>query len=176
MKRTFVAAPASLFALVGMAGSANAATTIDVDYEPTVDGTPITIGGASSPQYTFTLNEFSFDGENVFRKTYLNANGTARIGEPGQPATQTGVNTQSNFSGPPTGGDYSLLFDIGNTRYSGTATVDPSGYHLTQISYEALGAGGVPEPATWALMILGMGAAGAAMRRRNQAAPRPAIA
>jgi len=27
--------------------------------------------------------------------------------------------------------------------------------------------GGVPEPATWALMILGFGAVGGAMRRRN---------
>jgi hypothetical protein len=29
--------------------------------------------------------------------------------------------------------------------------------------------GGIPEPGTWALMILGFGAVGAAMRRRRQA-------
>ena len=32
------------------------------------------------------------------------------------------------------------------------------------------GAGAVPEPATWAMLILGMGAVGGAMRRRNQGA------
>ena len=31
--------------------------------------------------------------------------------------------------------------------------------------------GGVPEPATWALMILGFGAAGAALRRRGLVQP-----
>jgi hypothetical protein len=33
---------------------------------------------------------------------------------------------------------------------------------------------GTPEPATWISMILGMGATGAAMRRRRRAPPRPA--
>ncbi|MBI1196456.1 MAG: PEP-CTERM sorting domain-containing protein [Phenylobacterium sp.] len=33
----------------------------------------------------------------------------------------------------------------------------------------AVGGGGVPEPATWALLVLGFGAAGATMRRRRAA-------
>ncbi|KQT31394.1 hypothetical protein ASG29_15760 [Sphingomonas sp. Leaf412] len=37
-------------------------------------------------------------------------------------------------------------------------------------------AGGVPEPTTWALMILGMGAVGGAMRRRNATKARVAFA
>lgn len=39
------------------------------------------------------------------------------------------------------------------------------------IDYVSLvGAGGIPEPATWAMMILGFGAAGAAVRRRHSVA------
>ncbi|QWC57211.1 PEP-CTERM sorting domain-containing protein [Erythrobacter sp. 3-20A1M] len=163
MKASTIAKPAALFALAGMAGQAHAATTIDVDYDASPDGTPITIGGASSAQYTF------FSPSGGFTKAFLAANGTARIGLPGEPTDRGGVYVQDDKT-------YSLLFDIGASRYSGTATVDSTGYKVTQISYEALSAGGVPEPATWALMILGLGAAGAAMRRRNQAAPRPAIA
>ncbi|WP_251566670.1 PEPxxWA-CTERM sorting domain-containing protein [Erythrobacter sp. 3-20A1M] len=186
MKLAYAVAPTSLFALVGMAGPASAATTVDVDYAPTVDGTPITIGGAAAPQYTFKLDvptpdEFGGAGPT---KTRIYANGNAKIGSPGEPANYSSVETNLGFGyggdGIPfpiyTNGEFSLRFDIGDTRYSGTATVDGAGNHISQISYEALGAGGVPEPATWALMILGMGAAGAAMRRRNQVAPRPAIA
>lgn len=42
----------------------------------------------------------------------------------------------------------------GNASYSGTVNFIPA-------------AGGVPEPATWGMLILGFGAIGAAMRRRN---------
>ena len=45
---------------------------------------------------------------------------------------------------------------------------DPSYWHIDDIS--VLGErGGVPEPATWAMMILGLGAVGWAMRRRRAA-------
>ena len=43
---------------------------------------------------------------------------------------------------------------------------DPSYWHIDDISVQGL-AGGVPEPATWAMMILGLGAVGGAMRRRR---------
>ena len=36
-------------------------------------------------------------------------------------------------------------------------------------SFSALTAGGIPEPTTWAMMILGLGGVGASMRRRKQA-------
>ncbi|WP_293451435.1 PEPxxWA-CTERM sorting domain-containing protein [Phenylobacterium sp.] len=63
---------------------------------------------------------------------------------------------------PTTGGD--LAFDI--ALYDGTAPVT--------FSSETRGSGGapggVPEPATWALMLVGFGGLGSALRRRRAAA------
>ena len=62
----------------------------------------------------------------------------------------------------------------------GNAAFLPSHYRYrvadtTQLSvWAASAAVTVPEPATWALLLLGFGALGAAMRRRPIAAPRPA--
>lgn len=50
---------------------------------------------------------------------------------------------------------------------------NPPGIEIDHIQYGVGGAvqdGGVPEPTSWALMILGLGSAGAAMRRRRRLA------
>lgn len=56
---------------------------------------------------------------------------------------------------------------------AGTQTVMVSGTGGTDGSYSGVlsfrGAGAVPEPATWAMMIFGFGAIGATMRRRKSA-------
>ena len=46
---------------------------------------------------------------------------------------------------------------------------DPAGVRFMNLSYNSVAGGGVPEPATWAMMLAGFGMAGAAMRRRNKA-------
>ena len=50
---------------------------------------------------------------------------------------------------------------------SGSADGNPNSLLWDVASYTLAGGGGVPEPATWALMILGFGAVGGAMRRRS---------
>lgn len=71
----------------------------------------------------------------------------------------------------PNGNPLIGLFSDGNGGYGAqfTGQVDRVEYYndyvLTGVSVVAA-AGGVPEPATWALMIVGFGAVGAAMRRR----------
>ncbi len=85
---------------------------------------------------------------------------------------------------PLTGGTYYIYFelwastnttsgyaaaDFGNTLNfnwvlpDGVEAHSESGVFLTQLAADA----GVPEPSTWAMMILGFGLAGAAVRRRR---------
>lgn len=72
---------------------------------------------------------------------------------------------------PPSGGRSSLTFD---QAYSSTGYVlrwGPDGYDggLDNIRFDvrAIATGAVPEPTTWALLILGFGTIGVAMRRRG---------
>ena len=66
--------------------------------------------------------------------------------------------------------------DALQANWSGLAWNDASGgaNNIYVVEYNAAPpVGGIPEPSTWAMMILGFGAAGAAMRRRRVA---PAVA
>lgn len=58
--------------------------------------------------------------------------------------------------------DAFLDFDFG--------TDDPVDFSISLARYIPT-AGGIPEPATWAMMVLGLGAIGAAMRRRRALVP-----
>jgi len=71
-----------------------------------------------------------------------------------------------------------LHVDVGNDGYAGpggtdtafSAYVSDHGVHLENFAFRVTpegGAGGVPEPAAWALMISGFGMAGATLRRRR---------
>lgn len=53
----------------------------------------------------------------------------------------------------------SLMFDFADLRIKGTDQISADVTFLTS---------SVPEPATWAMMVLGLGAAGFAMRRRKK--------
>lgn len=57
----------------------------------------------------------------------------------------------------------SLMFDFNPALADGT---------VKQVRVDELGVGSVPEPTTWAMMLLGFGLAGAGMRARRRAAVR----
>jgi len=59
-------------------------------------------------------------------------------------------------------------FTCGNTCGS-TQQWESLSQGAVQVTLTGSDIGGVPEPTTWAMMILGMGAAGTAMRRRKKA-------
>lgn len=59
---------------------------------------------------------------------------------------------------------YTALGD-GHAGFQGTGD---EGWGVSQIKVTNVGSGAVPEPATWALTLMGFGAMGAALRRRRQ--------
>lgn len=83
-----------------------------------------------------------------------------------------GGEVASGTNVPPAGGHASQAFSFGYSQAGYILRWGPDAYDggLDNIRFDvrAITAGnGVPEPATWALMILGFGAIGGAMRRRQ---------
>lgn len=74
----------------------------------------------------------------------------------------TGLNFNNGYDVYTIGG----LGNFAGIQFS--STNDPAGVRYMNFSYEALAPGGVPEPSAWALMILGFGVTGAALRRDKQ--------
>ncbi len=166
MKFQTIVTPATLLVAGAFSGAANASVVVDTTgWDATYAGTPITLAGASSAQYTFGLSDFTFPIS--FTKTTLSGNNGATASYPGESTVNSEVDTNGLLG--PDSGDYGLQFSANGVQYVGTATVDGSGDHISQISYDVAS---VPEPATWAMMVLGLGLAGGALRRsrRNQPA------
>ena len=82
------------------------------------------------------------------------------------PGASTGL---YNDGDPTEGGATSALisYGVGSNTYSFTAPVYDYDYNTTQV----VGAGGVPEPATWSLMLVAIAGVGGAMRSRRRLAP-----
>lgn len=74
---------------------------------------------------------------------------------------------------------YFMFLDTNATHYARNASFDLANIGTTQISgsFSTFGVAGVPEPASWALMIGGLGLAGAMLRSRRRLglAERPAL-
>jgi opacity protein-like surface antigen len=82
---------------------------------------------------------------------------------------QTLALTPVNFAGNPI---YSVAFDFGGLAVTDLAATLNRGSQWTmlgEVSFEGNVASPTPEPASWAMMLGGFGAIGAAMRRRSRA-------
>lgn len=175
-----IIAPGIIFAAGSMAGAANAATTIDTDYRPSFGGTPIILAGGvgpmSAPQFTFDLES----EKDVFAVS-INATGadqTAGIFYQGSSETladpedplfvNRSVKTAVTGGAGLGDGNYALRFTATDTLYTGFATVVDDGTQIDSITFEAVSVPAVPEPSTWAMMILGLGLAGSELRRRRR--------
>jgi len=84
--------------------------------------------------------------------------------------TSVGQFFGSEFTGPPANGDQSLGERI-TFKFNG-ANVTEVRFSSTQNSFELdrIASVGVPEPATWAMMLMGFGGLGAMLRRRRSLA------
>ncbi len=165
MMRAMIATIGILAAAGVMATPASAATSMSVNYTASPEGTPITIGGAAAPQYSFVLGTF-FNGAAQYK---IQGNDGATVAFPDNGVTQPFLsNVTTRLEGITfTEGDYQLSFMIGSLAYTGLATVVDQGRRISAISFSPV-AGAVPEPATWAMMMLGMGAMGIMLRRRQR--------
>jgi hypothetical protein len=156
--------PAGLLVAGTFGATANAAVVVDeTDYDATYGGTDITLAGAGSAQFTFELRDLV----EVSTKAYLVGNDGASVATPGTDVYASEQLTGSSIF-PFGGGDYGILFSANGINYQGTATLINGGFTIDRITYDVAGAGAVPEPATWAMMLLGFGAAGTALRRSRR--------
>ena len=163
MRSKLIDVAAILTVVAGLPGIAAAETVLNVSYEATVLGTPITIGNAAAPQYAFVLGQF-FTGDAQYK---LVANGGSTVAFPFNGVQQAPLSAVTTRLEGVTfdDGNYQLAFDIGSIAYTGIANVTDQGRRIDSITYEPAGA--VPEPAAWALMLVGLGGVGGATRRRR---------
>jgi hypothetical protein len=155
-------------------------STLWTDLNPTTVSQNDLVAGRSV--ITWQTGEFGFGGSFTSQLT-LFSNGSFVMGwdgpsviaghntltgvSPGGGATDPGASNLSGFSSPVATGStvYELFgantFDLNQRNLYFTPTA--SGF-----SVSASGFGAVPEPATWAMMLVGFGLAGAGMRRRRQ--------
>lgn len=132
-------------------------------------GTPyLSVLSGGSATYTFAapVTAFQFDWGSIDTYNTLTINGSS----------STIIVPGSNFINPANGDQVSAGTN-GRFTVSGTA-----GETFTSVTFSSSGnsfevdnlavAGAVPEPATWALMMLGFGGLGAAMRRKPKVSMR----
>lgn len=146
---------------------------------------PFTFGVTATDQFTFTFaSREQFDFSPVLVRTSGNAAVTTVFGAPSvaftDPPTTFGPNSFPGFSSVPTDGrpgatatpsDLGLRYGEAGAYYYGYARF--TGSTLTRVAFEdrvntAIRAGAVPEPATWAMMVMGFGMLGGAMRYRRR--------
>jgi len=158
-KTKYLAVPAAAVAATAGAGQADATALITQDFGYTAayesyNVFDVNIGNNATTQYRFGDDKASFLESNDGFSQVAPSPGSQAVGTPNE-TFKDGVGSLSD-------GYYHLRFDLdGLTRY-GYATVSNGGTTLDSVTYA------VPEPSSWALMILGFGATGAAMRRRRQ--------
>ena len=178
MKRFYLAATLAATALT--ATSASAATPLTVTYTGTVEGTSNGNNLGGNVVFTgVTTQEDANDGQFSYSSftalyagaTYTFANASAAFSAANVLDVFTGGTKVTSFSFAP-----GTMFAVGQSYAAtlgqgGTFTVDPSvgnvnftgGVGIVTSSIAA-----VPEPATWAMMLVGFGMMGASMRYRRK--------
>ncbi len=144
---------------------AAALTTVTFNIPATASVTPFLLGSIGSPQY-------SYGGAAFKQASLFTPNGSALIGSA---SALPGIDANDSYTASsqailfeagatlPANVFYRLKFDADGQSQLGYAAFDTAGT-LTSVSYQAA----VPEPAAWAMLVVGFGASGAALRRRRR--------
>ena len=169
------------------ATGADAAITTTFDIAPTASPTPVNLAGADAAHAQYSYGDFGAGKFKIFGwsdKQGLQANGGALIGNDALAPTMPSAGesfapytyaTVLDKGGPilnQAAENYlHLEFTEAGQSYIGYADIagnsDPGGFPpatLKSVTFQAA----VPEPDTWALMICGLGLAGAAIRRQRR--------
>jgi hypothetical protein len=125
----------------------------------TGDALPTNNTGAYNPPYT------GLDYDTVLASlTDLNNSATLNFGTTLSGLTILGAHFGNNIDSDVNNVTAFWLIDLGNTSTTTLTLADGTGSSNAQI-FATGQVPGVPEPATWAMMLVGFGAAGVAMRR-----------
>ena len=188
---TVLAAGVAALGLTFAAAGAQAATLYSAS-SPTAEmespaSTSISFNAAAGQGLTsFRINGFrSLDGAGYYEDTFtLSLNGTAiysgtwNLGGGGDNVVYlapAGSSTNSVYNGyyqggytdisvplSLIGGQNTLTFSFASTGYAGPQGLGDEAWSLSNVQVSGVSA--VPEPATWAMMIIGFGAIGATLR------------
>jgi hypothetical protein len=127
-------------------------------------GPPVAVGAADVPYYDGLFTYTFADGDTLFGDYVGTLSNGGSMGL---------VDNLQTFT--ITGGSGAFAGATGGFTGEGTIAFIPGQAPLSQITFSgAFDAPGIPEPAAWALLILGFGGVGAALRRRRGLLPLPA--
>jgi len=133
-------------------------------------------GGANTTSQITDLGTlgFTWDGSTVFDTiSGLNGGNPSFIGSPLSGITFIGIHYGAGGNSP----DGTAFFKINAAPGTTSLTLDPPFQATSDLIVYATGiAGGVPEPATWAMMLVGFGGLGVLLRRRRHEKALAAVA
>lgn len=175
--------PLALLITGSFAGQANA-TTEYFDVGSSFEGTAITIGAAAAPQYTYQTVKPNYGGTEYYFQTASPSSYLTTLSDASDVPNAGSYFYQGSYKVDGVSDQVGLRFKIdaqtfyGVARFESTLTTargdsatsfaeDPLSPRLVQIDYQLAS---VPEPESWAMLIAGMGVAGAAVRRSRRRA------
>lgn len=163
--KSILYAGAAVIAAMSVSATANAATLIPIDFQGSNPLTsPFGAGQIEAGEFTHTFDfTLSTDG---LATSYAGSVALLAAGVPGD-LNFSSVSLNGVLFTPVSTGFYEFYTLPATALMAGLNSIVVKGYSYGASSYSGtLNVAPVPEPATWAMMIAGLGIAGAALRRR----------